>query len=103
MITQQDFDNRKAKLIESIINDHIQKMERVENHTHQMCQDDKHILEERATGWGNGHYITRCQLCDFVYNLAFAWFVFETAMIHCNLIVLGVFAILLSGFYLGIW
>lgn len=59
------FDQRKAKLVQALIDKHIEQVERIEEHTVEQCTVGDHLLESYATGGRSGHCVSRCVICDY--------------------------------------
>jgi hypothetical protein len=59
------FSERKAALIQKLDGEHAVRVERIQKHTAANCAADDHILEGFATGGSDGHYVSRCLLCDY--------------------------------------
>lgn len=64
-MTRDEFKVQKADLIRDLVTEHIEKVERIEEHSFEQCQKGEHLLESYATGGRGGHCISRCLLCKY--------------------------------------
>lgn len=63
--TKEQFEEAKRKYLRQLIDEHINQMAEIDNHTYEDCKGDKHILFGFATGGRDGHYVEHCKLCDY--------------------------------------
>lgn len=64
MSQAETFDDKKAKLIQRLVDEHVKKIEAIEKHTAEQCQGGKHLWESYATGGRRGHCVSHCLLCS---------------------------------------
>jgi hypothetical protein len=64
-MNRESFDRRKEKAIKHLVDEHIKKVEEIENHTYDQCRTGEHLLESFATGGRDGHCVSHCLICDY--------------------------------------